>query len=68
MDGKVVVELDVNEALLLQMLLNTVALHRDTEKDKVVDEKKKNSFPADVMKISLKVTTGILQSFMEENN
>ena len=67
MDGKVVVELDVPEAILLQTLLGTIAMHKDKETKKD-EEPKKTSFPADVMKISLKVTTGILQSFMEENN
>ena len=67
MDGKVIVELTTAEALMLQTVLGTLAMHKDKEETEG-GEKKKSSFPADIMKISLKVTTGILQSFMEENS
>lgn len=65
MNTNVLVELDLNEAVQLQSILNTMAM-KIKEDDK--GKEKQSELPASLMKISLKITTGLLQSFMEAGN
>lgn len=65
MNTSVFVELDLNEAVQLQSILNTMAMKiREDDKGK----EKQSELPETLMKISLKITTGLLQSFMETGN
>lgn len=65
MNTSVFVELDLNEAVQLQSILNTMAMKiREDDKGK----EKQSELPGTLMKISLKITTGLLQSFMETGN
>ena len=62
MDKEVIIRLTVDEALKLQMFLNMAAMSMK-EQDK--EEGRKGSFLEDIMRISMKVTTGLLGAFLE---
>ena len=65
MSTNVFVELELNEAIQLQSILNMMAMKiREDDRGK----EKQSELPETLMKISLKVTTGLLQSFMEAGN
>ena len=57
----VTLELETGEAIHLQSILTVMALHMRAESEK---EGKGSEAAADLMKISLKLTTAILQSFI----
>ena len=61
MDKEVTIKLTVDEALKLQMFLNMAAM---TMKENDKEKGEKGSFPDDIMKISMKVTTGLLATFL----
>ena len=62
MDKPVIVELTAEEALKLQSFLYTAALAMKEQDDK---KGEKGTLPADMMKISMKVTMGLLGAFLE---
>lgn len=65
MNTSVFVELELSEAVQLQSILNTMAMKiREDDRGK----EKQSDLPGTLMKISLKVTAGLLQSFMEAGN
>ena len=62
MGDRVFVELTMQEALLLQTVLQAIGKgYRETE----MKNGKDATTSADIMKISMKVTTGIVQSFLD---
>lgn len=62
MDKEVIIRLTVDEALKLQMYLNMSAM---TMKESDKEKGEKGSFSEDIMKICMKVTTGLLGAFLE---
>ena len=64
MEKNVIVELTAEEALKLQSFLYTTALAMKEQDDK---KGEKGTLPADIMRISMKVTTGLLAAFLGEN-
>lgn len=62
MGDRVFVELSMQEALLLQTILQAIGKgYREDE----IKREKDAAISADIMKISMKVTTGIVQSFLD---
>ena len=66
MDSEVLVRLTLEEALILQQLMSKVAIDIRKDEGKKDQEKKaeERDLPSELMKISLKVQYGLLESFV----
>ena len=66
MVSEVLVRLTLEEALILQQLMSKVAIDMKKDEGKKNQEKKaeERDFPSELMKISLKVQYGLLESFV----
>ena len=62
MEKEVIIRLTVEETLKLQSFLYSAALAMKEQDDK---KGEKGTLPADMIKISMKVTTGLLGAFLE---
>ncbi len=66
MDSEVLVRLTLEEALFLQQLMSKISIDMKKDEGKKDQEKKaeERDIPSELMKISLKVQYGLLESFI----